>query len=247
MSCGNFYQYFFGLDLSPEAEPLSLFIPDGATLALSTVNDRVEVKMNHLFHHKHLSNRYFAMRHGHSLANLEGIIVSHSENGVSGYGLSEAGEAQVRKAARKSDLLDSDTLIISSDFKRARESADIVHELLQCRIPACFDLRLRERHFGELELSSDGCYAEVWREDKANPDSRFKGTESARQVMARVTELVSEYEKSVDNKTLLIVSHGDALQILQTAFSKQCASKHRDQQHLETAKIRELVLTQQVD
>lgn len=195
-----------------------------------------------MLHYNHLSNRYFAMRHGHSIANLKGIIVSHRENGLNDYGLSAKGEAQVKKTMRSDDQLDSDTLIISSDFKRARESAEIVHELLKCQIPVCFDVRLRERYFGELELSSDSSYGEVWREDEINPDSRIRGVESANQVMERVTALVSEYEKKVTLATLLIVSHGDALQILQTAFSKQRASGHRYQQHLETAEIRRLSL-----
>jgi probable phosphoglycerate mutase len=61
--------------------------------------------------------------------------------------------------------------------------------------------------------------------------------------MARVTALVCEYEEKISAVTILLISHGDALQILQTAFSKQCASEHRRQLHLETAEIRELSLS----
>ncbi len=60
--------------------------------------------------------------------------------------------------------------------------------------------------------------------------------------MERVTALVSEYVKRIMSATLLLVSHGDALQILQTAFSKQSASSHRYQPQLETAEIRQLIL-----
>ena len=58
---------------------------------------------------------------------------------------------------------------------------------------------------------------------------------------------VELYDKKILNTTVLLVSHGDALQILQTAFSKQCASRHRYQQHLETAEIRQLILEGQTD
>ncbi len=61
--------------------------------------------------------------------------------------------------------------------------------------------------------------------------------------MARVTALVCEYEEKISAVTILLISHGDALQILQTAFSKQDASKHRRQLHLENAEIRELSLS----
>ena len=63
--------------------------------------------------------------------------------------------------------------------------------------------------------------------------------------MQRVTAMVSEYEEKLSGVTLLLVSHGDALQILQTAFSRQDASRHRLQQHLETAEIRRLRLPDQ--
>ena len=182
------------------------------------------------------------MRHGHSIANLEGIIVSHPENGVNDYGLSKEGRAQVLNTMQTNNRLDSNTLIVSSDFMRAQESAEIAHDLLKCRLPVCFDLRLRERYFGELELGADSYYSEVWKEDENNPDSRLRGVESVNQVMKRVTAVVSEYEKKITSATLLLVSHGDALQILQTAFSKQSASKHRYRQHLDTAEIRQLML-----
>jgi len=52
--------------------------------------------------------------------------------------------------------------------------------------------------------------------------------------------MVLEYENKLNKATLLFISHGDALQILQTAFSKQSASRHRYQKHLETAEIRRL-------
>ena len=62
--------------------------------------------------------------------------------------------------------------------------------------------------------------------------------------MQRVTAMVSEYEEKLSGRTLLLVSHGDALQILQTAFSKQDASRHRQHAHLNIAEIRELVLAE---
>jgi probable phosphoglycerate mutase len=61
--------------------------------------------------------------------------------------------------------------------------------------------------------------------------------------MARVTALVCDYEHKYAGATMLLISHGDALQILLTAFSKQDASEHRRQLHLETAEIRELSLS----
>ena len=199
--------------------------------------------MNHLLEIDRLTNRYFAMRHGHSLANAQGIIVSHPENGCSGFGLSELGRGQVRQSLQQEPRLGVETLIVCSDFKRARESAEIAHSLLHCSSPVSLEQRLRERHFGELELSADTGYEDVWREDMANPDSRRRGVESVNRVMDRVTSIITELEKRHTDATLLLVSHGDALQILQTAFARRAASDHRQLDHLHTAEIRRLDLS----
>ena len=58
--------------------------------------------------------------------------------------------------------------------------------------------------------------------------------------MARVTAVVADYEKRYSAATILLVSHGDALQILQTAFARRDASSHRQLEHLNTAEIRQL-------
>ena len=199
--------------------------------------------MNHILALDRLANRYFIMRHGQSLANLQQVIVSHPQNGVDAYGLSEQGMIQVRESVQSSPELDSSLLIVSSDFRRARESAEIVRELLGSTNSLLFDQRLRERNFGEWELTPDSAYPLVWAGDEINPDNDEKGVESPNQVMARVTALVCEYEEKISGVTMLLISHGDPLQILQTAFSKQDASEHRRQLHLETAEIRELNLS----
>jgi len=196
--------------------------------------------LNYLLEIDRLSNRYFAMRHGHSIANQQGIIVSHSDNGRDRFGLSKLGSAQVKESLQKFGLLDVNTIIVSSDFSRARESAEIASNLLGCVAAISFDLRLRERNFGELELSSDSGYEDVWGEDAVNPDSNHRGVESVNEVMSRVTSVVTEYEDQYSKATILLVSHGDALQILQTAFARMEGSAHRQLDHLHTAQIRQL-------
>jgi len=61
--------------------------------------------------------------------------------------------------------------------------------------------------------------------------------------MARVTAVIADYENQYSAATILLVSHGDALQILQTAFARLDASTHRQLEHLHTAEIRQLLMT----
>jgi probable phosphoglycerate mutase len=198
--------------------------------------------LNQLLALSHLENRYFAMRHGHSLANQQGIIVSHPENGCDRFGLSELGQSQVKQSLAQENDLDDSTIVLSSDFRRARESARIAHQMLDCAADISFEPRLRERYFGELEMASDDRYKEVWQEDASNADSQLNGCESVNQVMARVTALVMNCEERYADETILLVSHGDALQILQTAFALLDGARHRQLQHLHTAEIRRLTM-----
>ena len=198
--------------------------------------------MNHLLRIEALANRYFVMRHGHSEANRDGLIASHPDQARERYGLTDRGREQVTASLRAQNQLDAETLILSSDFRRALDTAEIAHAMLGCEHPIRIDERLRERFFGAFDLGADSAYREIWRQDALDPDSRFNGIESANQVMARVSDLVRELDSLDRGQRYLLVSHGDALQLLQTAFERQDASTHRQLEHLETAEVRALRL-----
>ena len=53
---------------------------------------------NYLAQFTKLSNHYFVLRHGKSLANEQGIILSDPASGTKGYGLSNVGKEQVKQS-----------------------------------------------------------------------------------------------------------------------------------------------------
>lgn len=179
------------------------------------------------------------MRHGQSLANTAGLIVSRPENGVNNYGLSDKGRQQV-EAGINASALPASIRIFSSDFMRALETADIIHQSLACAQPVTFDKRLRERHFGDLELGPDSRYPEIWALDQHDPEHCEHGVESVSSVIQRSSTVILECEERYQSETCLLIAHGDILQILQTAFSGISAALHRQLPHLETAEVREL-------
>ncbi len=199
--------------------------------------------MNHLLRHDTLRNRFFAMRHGESEANARDLIVSAPAAGVADYGLSERGREQAAAALAGCPLAGADTLIVSSDFKRALETAHIVHALLGCRSPVVPRQTLRERFFGEWEKTSARNYERVWQADRRDADHAEHGVEPANAVMDRATRTVTELDAAHAGRTVLLVAHGDVLQILQCAFHALPATRHRDVAHLATAEIRELLLS----
>lgn len=200
-----------------------------------------------VFNMSELQNRYFVLRHGKSRANERGIIISDPEEGVENYGLTEEGKEQVRKAvqeAKSEGIIDKHTIIFSSDFKRCRETSEIARDILQCA-PIHFTVLLRERYFGIWEKTSLSNYQRVWDLDAQNPDQSINNVESANAVLKRVMLLINDLEKKYQHTNILLVSHGDALQILQTAFNNLSTSHHRQLPLLVTAEIRDL--TKKVD
>lgn len=200
---------------------------------------------NHLEHFERLQNRYFALRHGKSKANEEGIIVSAPETGTRRYGLVAEGQREVRIAiamALEEGTIDGGVIIMASDFLRARQTAEIARSIARIGHPVHMNEKLRERFFGEFEGKSNRHYEDVWKVDKLYPHHKFWGVESANEVQERTTSFIAELEYRYTGKTFILVSHGDALQILDTGFKKISPKHHRDIDHLGTAEIRELTL-----
>ncbi|CAJ1376764.1 unnamed protein product [Effrenium voratum] len=181
-----------------------------------------------------------------SKANAAKIIISDPKVGATKkYGLtpqgslaaSRTGKAFHKKGAKR-------IVVVSSDFSRARETAQLFAKALRKAGHICpmrVAKELRERRFGKLEGGPDSRYKEVWVKDVRDPKSRAFGAESAEAVQQRTTRLVARLDKELpEGADVVLVSHGDALQILQTAFKGISPAEHRSLKHLDRAELREL-------
>ncbi len=190
-----------------------------------------------------LHNRYYVMRHGHSLANEQGIIVSDPKQGITEYGLSDKGKKEIKESIQKTTALynfDVNLLIVASDFLRCRETAECVSGLLGTSNVE-LEPRLRERFFGELEGGPASEYKRIWNADVLNEEVGSCGAEAARNVLERGLSVIADLEANFQDETFLLVSHGDTLQILLTAFHNLTPGRHRELSLLETAEIRPLI------
>lgn len=186
------------------------------------------------------NNRYFAFRHGESQANVKGIVVSDPAIGMAGYGLTEEGHRQVRASVGEAaDGFGIDTLIVSSDFKRAAETAEIIREALGVEAVQ-YDVRLRERFFGEFEGAPHASYSTAWKNDALGSMQEVSGVESAEAVRDRMFAVIKSLEAEYAGRKIILVSHGDPLLILQTAFEGLDAAQHRSLPYFATAELREL-------
>ena len=99
-------------------------------------------------------------------------------------------------------------------------------------------IQLRERFFGEFELGPDTQYDTVWQQDVNDSSHTTFGAEAVDSVRARSWGLVCELEKAHEDATIVLVAHGDTLQILQTAFCGVDARVHRSLKGISPAEWR---------
>ena len=204
---------------------------------------------------------YCALRHGQSLANVAGVISSDPRVACIEHGLSDAGRAQADAAA--ADVVAAaieegvaGVAIVASDLRRAWQTASIVRaHVLAAGVrvwPAAgkpFEERaLRERSFGELSGQSDERYHEVWVHDAESATHTEFGSESLNSVRERAWGVVERMEACAELRPgrwmVVLVAHGDVLQIVQTAFARVDVRTHRSLDHLETATLRRLTLVE---
>ncbi|WP_087110578.1 histidine phosphatase family protein [Halomonas citrativorans] len=182
----------------------------------------------------HWRNRYLLMRHGHSQANQHALIISSPERGIEAFGLSETGEQQLASIVN-AWAWPVPTQVVHSDFLRTTQTATHVAEAFKLTMMP--DKRLRERSFGEWEGHSDERYPDVWALDAKNADHTSLQVEAVSAVAARMMAVLEDLEEQSEGETILVVSHGDPLQILLTALQGRPLSQHREQPALLPASI----------
>ncbi len=166
----------------------------------------------------HWRNRYLLMRHGHSQANAQGTIISSPERGLLAYGLSPQGEQQLADTVARWHW-PVPTQVVHSDFLRTTHTA--------ARVAAAFG----------LEMQKEERLREVWAFDAQNADHTQWQVEPVKRVAARMVAALEALEQRFEGETVLVVSHGDPLQILLTALAGKPLTQHREQPALLPASI----------
>ena len=173
-----------------------------------------------------LRNTYRVMRHGRAVPNEAGIIVADPENGIlPAYGLVAEGIEQAQQSSRASNL-SPDTLIVSTDFSRGYQTAEILAEEIGAD-EIHIDVRLRERYFGDMELGSVDLYKEVWARDARSAIHTYRGVESLSSMADRQLKAVSSLEKKFAKRVIVLVGHADPLNVLKAALAGEPLQSHR--------------------
>ena len=192
---------------------------------------------------EHLSNTYHSLRHGKSKPNEDGIIVSSLEEGAKLiHGLVDLGREQVRTSVRRG--LETNVfkrkkkIILHSPFSRAYQSAEVAGEELDVDLIECEDLR--ERFFGVLDGLTHVNYQAVWNRDQIYSGHTQFGVESVRSTRDRGLRVIQQCEEDYEDSDVILVGHGDSLQILETVFRGIHSSQHRTLKPLKNGELRQL-------
>lgn len=185
-----------------------------------------------------LHNAYLCMRHAQSTANKEHIIASNPKTGINKYGLTQKGEQQVLQALVIDKKFLSVEYVYTSDFLRAYQTAMIISQQLN-NVPVKTDARLRERYFGQFDGTNSENYHRIWNMDcKLEFDVSCYDVEPIYAVAKRMLSFLLNCENNHINQNILVVSHGDPLQILYTIACGFSAHQFRSLPHFSNAEVR---------
>jgi len=165
-----------------------------------------------------MRNKYYLLRHGKTIYQTKKKGIIYPARDSTEIRLTKKAEGEIKKLAKKIKKLSVD-LIYSSDFFRARQTAEIVAKGLKKKI--FFDKRLRDINLGVYHGKSK---KEFYRNFPRNYPERFikrppRG-ESWKDCQKRIFDFFKEINKKYKGKTILIVGHGDPLWLLEGAFKK---------------------------
>lgn len=174
-----------------------------------------------------LKNHYIVLRHGNSVANVKGLIMSQPNKEQDG--ITSEGEDQIRLAAyvARNSGIQIDT-IITSPLKRCTDSASNFAQAYGFYGEIITRNELRERDFGIFDGRSSINYRTVYSADKDSPrGSAAYRAETPKDVLKRVTSLITEIEETDKGKTILLVTHADVGEITQASLHGLPPETHR--------------------
>jgi len=166
------------------------------------------------------TTRFCLVRHGETDWNAERRLQGHTDIDLNPRGIAQA--AQMAKAIKAIDL--EFDVLYTSDLQRAAKTANAIETLFNTK--AIVDPTLRERHLGVLQGVSTAeapqFDAELWKNHLSRDiHEELRGGESIAQFAKRIHQALEKIRQQHLGKTILLVSHGGALDMMYRLASKQ--------------------------
>ncbi len=212
--------------------PLPVWVSEqGETIVIGSRSDLAEQKFT--------DNNYWLMRHGEAENNVKKILASGEEN----YPLTDKGREQVIEKAKQLNKTSKIDVILSSNTRRARETAETVGRIL--KIEPQFFPELSERNFGVADDQPEENYRQVFNSPDEYLTHSPEGGETGLELRQRIYRFVKEKDKCYQGKNILIISHRGPLRSLQSAclgLTKEEHTAQRSDLGLDLGEIRKMKL-----
>lgn len=155
---------------------------------------------------------FFLVRHGEAEHNVRHIIASDVEGSRTGsIHLTDRGRLQIEERSKelKHEQVD---IIIHSPLLRTRETAEILASATGA--PMREDARLHETTFGSWEGKPVSLFLVAHPSPQSRLETGADGVEGFRSTRERTTSFLEETLREFSGKTIVVVSHGDTLEML---------------------------------
>ena len=164
--------------------------------------------------------RFCLVRHGETDWNAERRLQGHTDIALNARGLVQA--EQMARAIKRINL--AFDVLYTSDLLRAAKTAKAIEQLFATS--AIANAELRERHLGALQgLTTDEApqiEPDLWRSHLSrNIAEELRGGESIQQFANRINTALEKIRQQHLGKTILLVSHGGALDMMYRIASNQ--------------------------
>ncbi len=164
--------------------------------------------------------RFCLVRHGETDWNAKRRLQGHTDIDLNARGLAQA--EQMARAIKRINL--AFDVLYTSDLQRAAKTAKAIEQLFSTS--AITNAGLRERHLGALQgLTTDEApqlEPDLWRSHLSrNVTEELRGGESIQQFADRINTALEKIREQHLGKTVLLVSHGGALDMMYRIASNQ--------------------------
>ncbi len=186
-----------------------------------------------------LNNKYYILRHGEALSNVEKIVSCWPEKFNNH--LTKKGREMIKESAL--ELKDKNIdLIFTSPLLRTKQTAEIVGKVL--KIKPKIDKRLREMDFGKFNNGSIDKLWSFFKNEEERIRKRPPKGETYPEVLDRMYGFLKDIDKKYKNKNILVVSHEGPLVFLQGKVMgltiKETIKKFPLEKRIHKGEIREL-------
>lgn len=172
------------------------------------------------------NTRFCLVRHGETDWNAERRLQGHTDIGLNARGLAQA--EQMARALKSIDL--QFDVLYTSDLQRAAKTAAAIEQLF--KTSAISNVAFRERHLGALQgMTTDEAPMRepaLWKSHLSrNIHENLRDGESIQQFSDRIKNALEEIREQHLGKTILLVSHGGALDMMYRIASNQALDSEK--------------------